>query len=100
MVGRKRRLERPSRPDRPLATAAAAHHQPLLAVDPLNALLVDRMALAPQPHMQPPIAEAPSVQGQGLQAFAQRSVIRPAGLITHAARSVVITRPARRWPIS
>src|ERR1700722_6767290 len=79
---------------RPLAPAAAPHRQPLLTVDPLDALPVDRMALAPQQHMQPPIAEAPSLLGQGLQAFAQRSVIRPPGVITHAG-SVGADHPAR-----
>ena len=74
-----RRLYRPPRADRPLAPAAAAHRQPLFAVDPLNPLLVDRMTLAPQQHMQPSIAEPSSFLGQGLQPLAQCAVVRPPG---------------------
>src|SRR6202042_3538783 len=54
---------------------------------------VDRMALPPQQHMAPAIAEAPSLLGQSFQAFAQRSVIRPPPVITHAG-SVASLPPA------
>ena len=56
LVGCQRRRDRPPRPDRPLAPAAPAHRQPLLAIKPLDPLLVDRMAFAPQQHMQAAIA--------------------------------------------
>ena len=77
LVGRQRRLHRPARADRPLAPAPPAHRQPLLAVDPLDPLPVDGMALAPEQHVQPPVAEAPPLLGQGLQPLAQRAVVRP-----------------------
>jgi hypothetical protein len=67
LVGHKRHLDRPARADRPLAPTATAHRQPLLAVDPLHPLPIDRMALAAEQHMQPPVAEAPPFLRQRLQ---------------------------------
>ena len=56
-----------------------ANHQPLLAIQTLNALLVDRMALAPQKHVQPPIAKPPAFLGQRFQPLGKFAVIRPPG---------------------
>jgi hypothetical protein len=51
--------------------ATPAHCQPLLAVKPLHPLLVDRMAFAPQQHMQATVAEPPPLLGQGFQPLTQ-----------------------------
>src|SRR5690606_28008803 len=72
---------------------APAHHQLLLAVDPLDPLLVDRMALAPEHHVQTSIAEPPTLLGQGLQPIAQDAVVRPRRLVAHA-RAINAQRPA------
>ena len=81
LVGRCRRLYRPPRSQGPLAPAALANHQPLLAIQTLNALLVDRMALAPQKHVQPPIAKPPALLGQRFQLLAKFAVMGP---VAHA----------------
>src|SRR6267154_5134326 len=94
LVGDRGCLYRPPRSHGPLAPAALANHQPLLAIQTLNALFVDRMALAPQQHMQPPIAEPPPLLGQGLQPLAKFAVIRPPGLAAHAG-PIAVDHPAR-----
>jgi hypothetical protein len=53
-----------------LAPAAAAHHQPLFLVQPINPLAVDRVALAPQQHPKASIAEPPAFLGQRFQPLA------------------------------
>src|SRR6267154_1864219 len=94
LVGDRGCLYRPPRSHGPLAPAALANHQPLLAIQTLNALFVGRMALAPQQHMQPPIAEPPPLLGQGLQPLAKFAVIRPPGLVAHAG-PIAVNHPAR-----
>src|SRR6267154_3210774 len=94
LVGDRGCLYRPPRSHGPLAPAALANHQPLLAIQTLNALFVDRMALAPQQHMQPPIAEPPPLLGQGLQPLAKFAVILPPGLVAHAG-PIAVDHPAR-----
>src|SRR6185437_2546822 len=84
LVGSQCRLDRPPRPHRPLAAATPAHRQPLLAVEPLHPLPVDRMALPPQQHVQAAVAEPPPLLGQGFQPLAQRHVIRSHASIAHA----------------
>lgn len=56
LVGRQRQVQWSPRAHRSLPTAAPAHRQSLLAIDPLNPLPVDRMALAPQQDVQAAIA--------------------------------------------
>jgi hypothetical protein len=48
-----------ARAERPLAAAATANRQPLLAVDPEQLFMVQRDTLAPQQNVQPPIAKPP-----------------------------------------
>ena len=57
LVGDQRQVQRSPRAHRSLPAAAPAHRQPFLAIDPLNPLLVDRMALAPQQDVQAAVAE-------------------------------------------
>ena len=71
LVGRHRDQHRRSRAHRPLAAAAAAHGQLLLAIDAEQPLVVDHMALSPQQHVQTPIPEAPSLMGDRLHPLAQ-----------------------------
>ncbi len=87
--------------DRPLAAAAPAHHQALLAIDPEQALVVDRKALPPQQHMQPPIAEAAALGSHGLHALAQEAIVRARGLVAdcHAAEAGGFTRPPFAHPV-
>jgi hypothetical protein len=51
LIGGHRRRDRPPGPHRPLAAAAPAHRQSLLAIEPLHPLLVDGMAFPPQQYM-------------------------------------------------
>jgi hypothetical protein len=84
LVGPYRRRDRPPGSHRPLAAAAPAHGQPLLAVEALDPLLVDGMAFTPQQHVQATVAEPPSLLGQGFQPLAQCRIVRSRGLIAHA----------------
>jgi hypothetical protein len=45
----------------PLAAAAAADHEALLAIDPEQALVVYRKALPSQQDMQAPVTEPPAL---------------------------------------
>src|SRR3979490_1748240 len=71
-------------PQRPLASAAPTHRQPLLAVESLHPLLVDSMAFTPQQHVQATIPKPPSLLGEGLQPLAQDHVVWSHALIAHA----------------
>ncbi len=84
LVGTQRRLHRPPCTHGPLAPAAPAHRQPLLAINPLDPLLVHQPALAPQQHVQAPIAEPPPLLRQRPQPLAQLAIVRPRGLIANA----------------
>src|SRR5207248_1837851 len=89
LVGCQRRRDRPPRSPRPLAPAAPAHGQPLLAVEALDPLLVDRMAFAP-----PPVARRAS------PLFSQQILQR--GIVQHGVRQhplqppVLVLQRARR----
>src|ERR1700676_698740 len=65
----------------PLASLSLAHHQALLAIQPLGLLAVHDMAFITQQDVQPPIAEPPLLGGQLAQAPAQVLVRRPAGSV-------------------
>jgi len=84
LVGRQRQVQRSPRAHRSLPAAAPAHRQLLVAIDPLDPFPVDRMALAPQQHVQATIAEPSTFLGQGLQPVAQSAVVRARRLIAHA----------------
>ncbi len=94
LVGCHRRLDRTPRSHRPLAAAAAAHRQLLLAIEPLNALAVDGVALPLQQDVQSPIAEAATLVRQLVQPSAQDSVIATRPFVTHA-RPIDADHPAR-----
>lgn len=68
--------------------------QLFLAVDAEQALMVHRMALTPQEHMQPPIAEPASDLGQFFQPLAQHRVILPDYFIPHG-HPATADHPAR-----
>jgi hypothetical protein len=77
LVGCGRRLHRPPLAQRPLATAAAAHGQPLFAVEPLDAFTVHPMPLAAEQHVKAPVSKASALMRQGLEPLAQGRVVRP-----------------------
>ena len=73
------RLDRDRRPrsNGAAAGAALAHRQPLLAVEPVDAVLARGLARLPQQNEQPPIAKAPALVGKIAQRLAQFCVRRP-----------------------
>ncbi len=82
----RRRGQRDRRPHAQgtFAPAAAPDHQPFRLVEPINALAVHDMPLAPQQYVKPPIAEAPALVRQLPQPLAQRRVRWPAWAVPHA----------------
>src|ERR1044071_7143736 len=79
------------RSQRSFAASAAAHHQPLLLVDPKQPLMVHLKALPLQEQMQTPITEAAPLMRQCSQPRSQRAIVDPARSIADrhpdAARS-------------
>ena len=55
----------------------------LIAVEMLHAFAVHESAFSPPQHMEPSIAEPPSLLGQGLQPLAQRIIVGAQGSISH-----------------
>jgi hypothetical protein len=55
--------------------------------------LVDRVVLALQQHVQPPVAKPPPFLGQRFQPLARRAVIQPRAAVVHA-RPVTADHPA------
>jgi hypothetical protein len=70
LVGYQRYLDWTPSSDRPLASTAPAHIQPLLAVEALYPLAVDELAFPTQQHMEAAIAEPPSPLRKLLQPLA------------------------------
>ena len=62
---------------RTLAPAAFAHHQPFLAIEPVELLPVQHDALAPEHKVQAPVAEPPSLRSQFLQPLPEPRIVRP-----------------------
>ena len=94
LIGRHRALNRPARAHGPLAAAAAAHGQLLLAIDPLDPLAVYGVAFSPQQDVQPSVAEASPFLRQRRETLPQRPVVRSAALVPQA-RPVATDHPAR-----
>jgi hypothetical protein len=67
-----------TRIDGAATNAALAHRQPLLAIQPVNAVLARRLAFPPQQHEQSPIAEPTPFNRQVAQALTQRGIRRTA----------------------
>jgi hypothetical protein len=67
--------QRGPRAERPLAAAALPDRQPLLAVQPEQALVVDHDAFPPQQDQQPPVAEATALGGQLVQPAAELGIV-------------------------
>jgi hypothetical protein len=76
VVGGKADRHRRSRPDRPLAAAAAANGQLLLPVEAEQPLVIDHIALPPQKNMKPAIAEPAPLVRHRFHPLAQDAVIR------------------------
>ena len=62
---------------RTLAPAAFAHHQPFLAIEPVELLPVQHDAFAPEHKVQAPVAEPPSLRSQFLQPLPEPRIVRP-----------------------
>ena len=75
----------------------APHQQPLLAVEPEQALVVHHIALPAQQDVQPPVAEPPALMAKRLHPLAQHRIVRPprAGSAS-SSRQQPITVHARR----
>jgi hypothetical protein len=58
LVWQLRHEHRGTRPQGPLAPAAAAHHELFFPIEPKQPFMVHLEALPPQQHMQAPVAEA------------------------------------------
>ncbi len=69
------------RSQRPFTAAAPAHHQLLLAVQPIELLAIHRMSFTGQQPTETPVAEAPPLGRQLAQALTQSAVVRAPGLI-------------------
>ena len=64
LVRQLRHQHRCARAQSPLASAAPAHRETFLAIEPKQPLVVHRKALPPQQHMQAPVAKAAALMGQ------------------------------------
>ena len=64
-----------------LAPAASAHHELLLAVEPIELLVIHYLSLARQQPAQTPVAEAAPLGRQLAQALTQCRIVRAPGLI-------------------
>jgi hypothetical protein len=100
VVRRHRNHHRCPGPDRPLATATAAHRKLLFPIEPEQLLVVDHVALPLEQNMQAPIAEAAAFMGDRLHALAKAAIIRPGRLVSHghAAAADGFTRPPFAHP--
>src|SRR6185437_433849 len=67
-----------------LAPAAAPNHEPLGLVEPINALAIHHVSLAPQQHIEAAVAEPPALVRQLPKSLAQSLVGRPARAIANA----------------
>ena len=83
------------RAQRPLASAAPAHLQPFLAVEPAQLLVVHDDAFAREQDVQPAIAEPPANGRQFAQPRPHRRIVRPTAAVAHrcAVGSERRTRP-------
>jgi hypothetical protein len=68
--------------------------QLFFAADAEQALMVHRMALAPQEHVQPTVAEPASDLGQVFQPLAQHGVVLPDRIMAHG-HPATADHPAR-----
>jgi hypothetical protein len=84
-VGRLRHRHRRPCADRPLASAAATHLQPLFAIKPTQPLVVRPQPLTRQQQAEATIAEPASLGGQAPQPGAQDTVIGPGASVADRA---------------
>src|SRR6266576_3082351 len=63
------------------APATAADREALLAIQPIGPLQIHGVALPAQQHMEPPVAEAPTLRGQRTEPLTQLRPVRSAWLI-------------------
>lgn len=91
------------RPRAERALAAAAHGEPFLAIEPVDALAIEQPALAPQQRMEAPIAKSAAEMLQLAQPLAQRRIIQTLRSVAHAgavypkdAAGLPLTHPEHR----
>src|SRR3954447_3728584 len=70
-------------PDRPLATATAAHRELFFPIEPEQLLVVDHISFPLEQNVQPPIAEAAALLRDRPQALTNADIVLPGGLISH-----------------